>query len=410
MKLAALLAMGLGLGLLAGTAVAQVPTLPTTTTLPKLPTSTTVPKLPTTTVPRITTNVPKVTTTVPKVTTMVPKLPTTTTAPKTPTPTISTPSAPKVPGTTTRTATTASMATSTVQKTLLSGPSTSGRSGPAQFSAPGATSASPRPTSGAVDGGNGSGSASGGAASGPSVKHFDSSRTWIATDGRKKRVTTLTFFLAQRAKVIFTVKQLTPSCHTVGRFIVQGKRGANKVRFAGRLKGEMLDPGTYRITARLRNGRAVERVLLVIVKSGAPSPVEIAALRASNVCPTLTGFAATAANSTGASNTGDVSELGHDGSNSDNDESEGGFPSASPPSDDDTGVLGSATVKEAAKALQPGLIALLIAAIILLGLASMPGTAVVGGRTNEALARHRPQIMALGTAALLAVALTFLLG
>ena len=405
MKFAALLAMGLGLGLLAGTAVAQVPTLPTTTTLPKLPTSTTVPKLPTTT------TVPRITTTVPKVTTTVPKLPTTT-APKTltPTPTTPSPSAPKVPGTTTRTATTASMATRTVQKALLSGPSTSGRSGPVRFSALGATTASPRPTNGAVDGGNGSGSESGQAASGPSVKHFDSSRTWIATDGKKRRATTLTFFLAQRAKVIFTVKQLSPSCRTVGRFLVQGKRGANKVRFAGRLQGEKLDPGTYRITARLRNGRAVERVLLVIVKSGAPSPVEIAALRASNVCPTLTGFAATAANSIGASNTGDVSELGHDESKSDNDESDASFPSASPPSDDDTGVLGSATVQEAAKAFQPGLIALLIAAIILLGLASMPRTAVVGGRTNEALARHRPQIMALGAAALLAVALTFLLG
>jgi hypothetical protein len=294
-----------------------------------------------------------------------------------------------------RTATTAA-ATSRVQKTLSSSPSTSGRSGPVPFSVLGATTAN-------------SGSPPGEAGSEPSVKHFASSRTWIATDGKKRRVTTLTFFLAKRAKVIFTVKQLSPSCRTVGRFVAQGKPGVNKVRFAGRLKGEKLDPGTYRITARLRKGRAVERVLLVIVRSGSPSPAEVAALRASNVCPTLTGFAATAGNSTGASNTGDASELGDDESKPDDDENESGFPSASPPSDDDRGVLGSATVKEAAKALQPGLIALLIAAIILLGLASMPRTAFVGGRTNEALARHRPQIMALGTAALVGVALTFLL-
>jgi hypothetical protein len=53
---------------------------------------------------------------------------------------------------------------------------------------------------------------------------------------------------------------------------------------------------------------------------------------------------------------------------------------------------------------------LLAAAIILLGLASLPRVAVVDPRLNDILARHRVEIAGVGTAALVAAAIALLLG
>ena len=53
-------------------------------------------------------------------------------------------------------------------------------------------------------------------------------------------------------------------------------------------------------------------------------------------------------------------------------------------------------------------VALLAASILLLGLASLPREAVPGARMHDTLARHRLGLAALGTAALVAVALAFL--
>jgi hypothetical protein len=58
---------------------------------------------------------------------------------------------------------------------------------------------------------------------------------------------------------------------------------------------------------------------------------------------------------------------------------------------------------------QPVLVAVLALAIVMLALASLPGFAVPEPRVNEVLARHRLEIAGLGAAALVAVALAFLL-
>lgn len=276
-------------------------------------------------------------------------------------------------------------------------------SAPIQFSALGATTSSGGSTDASSSSPSGSSSRN---ANQPRVKHFHGSRTWIGTSGKKgRRTTTLTFVLSRPATVVFTVQRLSPDCRTVGHFTVRGHAGLNRVRFAGRVDRRQLSAGTYRITARTGDGGSVQRVTVVVIDGSAPTREELASLRASNTCSGTDGIASTAANSTGGSNTGALSEP-VDRSLSPREQ-----PSASGPTNSDSGgVLGSAAIQKTARAIRPALVALLAAAILLLGLASLPRVAVDDPRLNEALARHRTEIAGVGAAALVAVAITFLLG
>lgn len=243
--------------------------------------------------------------------------------------------------------------------------------------------------------------------SSPRVRHLHSSRHWIGTTGTKeRRGTTLTFVLTRAGAVIFTVKQVSPSCATVGRFTVHGHAGLNRLRFAGRVAGEPLGAGSYRITARTAAGRSVQRVTVVVIDGPAPTPAELVALRSANSCASGVASAA-AVRSTGASNTGVLA----DSEQIDGSFSGSGQPSASPaPTSgvpDAGGVLAS-TAEKAAQAIRPALVALLAVAIALLGLASLPRVAVPEPRLNDALVRHRLEIAGLGAAALVAVVISFL--
>jgi hypothetical protein len=197
------------------------------------------------------------------------------------------------------------------------------------------------------------------------------------------------------------VKQLWPDCRTVGRFSVRAHAGLNRVHFTGRVGGRQLSPGTYRITARTADGRTLQRVTIVVIEGAAPTKTELAALRGSNACSNSLRLALTAVSSTGASNTGAASAAGG---------GDRGVPEAQPSARGPGGVLGAGTVEKTARAIRPALIALLVAAILLLGLASLPQVAVADARLNEALARHRTEIAGAGAAALVAVLITFLLG
>jgi len=80
-----------------------------------------------------------------------------------------------------------------------------------------------------------------------------------------------------------------------------------------------------------------------------------------------------------------------------------------PPTPDvHTGVLAT-SIEKTARAIEPLLVALLAASILLLGLASLPREAMPGPRMHDALARHRLELAALGATALVVVALAFLL-
>jgi hypothetical protein len=247
------------------------------------------------------------------------------------------------------------------------------------------------------------------------VDHFHSTRRWIGTSGTKRRRSTTFVFVLQRAgRVVFTVNQVSPACVGIGRFSVSGHPGLNRVHFAGVVHGHQLTPGTYRISIRTASGRIVRRVTLVVVGGSAPSADELAALRASNVCHGDTPPAATStgsfSSSSGSSPTSSGGQpgapLGAQTLPKPKPAAAGLVPADAP--NLHSGVLAS-SVEKTARAVEPLLVALLALSIVLLGAASLPRAAVPGPRVHEVLARHRIELAGLGAAALVAVALAFLL-
>jgi hypothetical protein len=241
------------------------------------------------------------------------------------------------------------------------------------------------------------------------VKHFNSSRTWIGTSGpKRRRTTTLIFVLPRAARVVFTVTQVSPVCQAAGRFTVAGHAGLNRVRFAGRVGRRQLEPGTYRISARTRGGRLVQRVTLVIVDGGAPTRAELMAARASNVCAATRGVAS-AGGATGASTTLEPEHVQRSFTPKEQPSASGPLDGARPSAHPPGGVL-AVSIEKTARAIRPFLVALLALAILLLGVASLPRVAVPDPRVNDVLARHRVEIAGVGVAALAAAAVAFLLG
>src|SRR5712691_1018018 len=283
---------------------------------------------------------------------------------------------------------------------------------PSPVQAPSSTSAVPAvpsvtspvtgstPGSGSPLGGGSASSPASASANGPgsertSVERFHPSRGWISTSGpKRRRVTTLTFMLPRAARVVFVVKQVSPVCRVAARFAVNGHAGRNRVRFPRRASNLKLDPGTYRITARTRAGRIVQRVTIVVVDGGVPTRAQIIAARAANVCTAAERLAAAASGSTGASNIPAA-----------------GQPSASGPSGGirHSGAVLASSVEKAVRAVRPVLVALLALSIVLLAIASLPRLAVPESRANELLARHRMEIAGLAAAAFVAVVIAFLL-
>ena len=217
----------------------------------------------------------------------------------------------------------------------------------------------------------------------------------------KKRVITLTFVLPRAMHVFFTVSQVSPVCRTAGHFSYSGHAGVNRVRFNGRVAGRQLEPGTYRISARTRDGGTVPRVTLVVV-AVAPTRAQLAAARSANVCPAIAG---TASGSTGASITAGLATAQRSLTPKGQPSASGAPNGSNPPS----GVL-AATLEKTAEALRPAIIALLAVAILLLAVASLPRAAIPDPRLHNVLARHRVDLAGVGAVALAAVVIVFLLG
>lgn len=217
----------------------------------------------------------------------------------------------------------------------------------------------------------------------------------------------MTFVLPAAARVVFTVNQVSPACVGIGHFAVKGHAGLNRVRFAGRVRGKMLGPGTYRISARTAAGRVLRRVTLVVVGGSAPSRSELRALRAANTCTGENGTSTAAVTGTGGdgSSAAPGQNLPHPLAQAPKLSS--GLPAAREPNLH-SGVLAT-SVEKTAKAIRPLLVALLALAILLLAIASVPRLGVAEPRFNYLLARHRLELAGLGAASLVAVAVAFLL-
>jgi hypothetical protein len=369
------------------------------------------PTLPTPTVPTVTVPLP------PPPTVPAPPLPPPPAPAPTPPPLPKPP--PPVDSVTNQTQTTATSVTQTAAGAAgaVTGASSSGSAagGASTGSATGASGGTSYSGSATTSGGSaaassGSAATSGGSASasrssrGMRVDHFQSSRRWIGTTGSKNRRTTrLTFVLPHAGRVILTVRQVSPQCVGIGHLSVRGHAGINRIRFAGRVRGHQLEPGTYRISIRTPSGQVVRRVTLVVVEGSAPSRDELQALRAANTCPAQPQQASliSAGSSVVSASSGPPTTKA---------QGEGGLAVAAPTGSNlHSGVLGS-SIEETARALRPVLVVLLALSILLLAVASLPRYAVAGPRVHDVLARHRIEIAGLGAVALVAVAVAFFIG
>jgi hypothetical protein len=314
-----------------------------------------------------------------------------------PVPAIQTPPAPVLP------ATLQSPASSSLSQVTGTSTPIAAPSGSPSGEDSGGSDRSAGPSGGAGSGGSATGSSS--STSQERVDHFHSSRPWIGTSGpRRRRTTTFTFVLPYASRVVFTVNQVSPACLSVGRFSVAGHAGLNRIRFAWRVQGRQLGPGTYRISARTASGRVIRRITLIVVAGSAPTREELSSLRAANTClgGTRKASSALAANISATAAQPlppPISQPLKEAS---------GITAPHDPNPH-SGVLAS-TVQRAKQAIEPMLVALLALSILLLGLASLPRVAAVDPRVNDLLARHRLEIAALGAVmSLVAVALAFLL-
>lgn len=89
-------------------------------------------------------------------------------------------------------------------------------------------------------------------------------RSRRVTRGKHRKAARITFTLSAPGRVVFVVRGPAPSCGIAGRFSFRGHRGANQVRFTGRVGRRNLPYGKYRITARTP-GRAPSRAIVVFV-------------------------------------------------------------------------------------------------------------------------------------------------
>jgi hypothetical protein len=192
------------------------------------------------------------------------------------------------------------------------------------------------------------------------VEHFRSPRAWIGTRGpEQRRTTTLIFKLTRAQRVVLTVTQVSPACVGIGHLSVRGHAGLNRLRFAGRVHGRRLPPGTYRTSIHTASGRVVRSLTLVVVDGSAPGRQELATLRAANTCP----VEALAGGTTFGTATPLAASQASQGSLSNPQQ---GWISTPHEPNLHEGVLGS-TVDKTARAIRPLLVALLAMSIVLLG-------------------------------------------
>jgi hypothetical protein len=95
-------------------------------------------------------------------------------------------------------------------------------------------------------------------------------------------VVKIVFRLRRGGIVHFVVTQVSPGCRRVGTFAVRAHRGVNKVTLRGRLHGRPLPVGTYVLSATIR-GRPLVGVTVVVTASR-PTARELAQARSRNGC------------------------------------------------------------------------------------------------------------------------------
>jgi hypothetical protein len=167
--------------------------------------------------------------------------------------------------------------------------------------------------------------------------------------------------------------------------------------------GRTLEPGTYRITPRLRSGRQLRGILVVVVAGRTPAAGEVASARAANACAARSG-----PNGSLASISRPIAAPAP--ARSDGTKLAAGAP-ASKASPTRGGVLGAdftQTLRDPTS-VSPVLLILLAFAICLLGLAALPRSVVASPVLAEQLTHRRLELALAGTTTLLVVVLAYMI-
>jgi hypothetical protein len=220
----------------------------------------------------------------------------------------------------------------------------------------------------------------------------------------------VTFRLRHRARVFFTLVQVSPRCHVVASFSVLGHRGANRIRIRGGARHRKLVPGTYRLAARTRAGRSV-LYTTVVVRNHKPAQSELASALRANTCASSAELA-TARRAGAAIGSIFGSPIGAFSNSA---------LAASHAGPGESGTLGVAARAQprisafspanlSKNATDPLAIAALGAAILLLGLAALPRAAMPDPRLTDLVIRYRAETVVAGAAALVAGILALTLG
>jgi hypothetical protein len=237
------------------------------------------------------------------------------------------------------------------------------------------------------------------------VSKLHTTRTWVRR-GSRRGAAKIVFRLRRGGIVHFVVTQVSPRCRRIGSFSVRAHRGVNKVALRGRLHGRPLPVGTYVLSATLR-GRPLVGVT-VIVTSSRPTARELAQARSSNACAAVLVRRVFFSTTIFSAPTG----------------SHGPLPAAPA----QKGSRSSAPVKAAAVVPAPGnvlgaefakpasgsdlrrlfLFAACGLAIVLLGLAVLPATALADPRLGMLVERHRIELALAGAGTLFGALLAYL--
>ena len=219
----------------------------------------------------------------------------------------------------------------------------------------------------------------------------------------------LVFRVGAKQRIVFTVTQVWPSCDVVGTFAVRTHRGTNRIPFRGELNGQPLEAGTYVIKGRTQRG-IVLRFVVLVVESGTPTPAQVAAARASNVCVSSAAATSGLGFEPGSGSAMLASSITGNPSDVARDQKTQGVASASA-EEEGSPVPGVVSPAHLAKnARNPLVIAALVAAILLLGLAAAPSEAFSEPRLNDLLVRHRSDVAFAGGGVLVAAVIALLFG
>jgi hypothetical protein len=236
------------------------------------------------------------------------------------------------------------------------------------------------------------------------VAKLHTTRTWVRS-GSRRSAAKIVFKLRRGGIVHFVLTQVSPRCRRVGAFAVRAHRGRNTVVLRGRLHGRPLPVGTYVLSATVR-GRPLVGVTVVVARSR-PTARALAQARSRNACAAVlvrrVFFSTTIFRAAPTGSRGPVPARVQKASGPATVKAAGVAPGAG-------NVLGAEFAKPASRSdLQRlFLFAACGLAIVLLGLAVLPATAVANPRLGMLVERRRIELALAGAGTLFGALLSYL--